>query len=57
MKRIAVFAVLAIMLVVGVVMFIQQSEQSSRPEAAVEEALKDDWQHRLASVLIQLGIV
>ena len=36
MKRIAIFAVLALVLVVGVVMFMQQSEQSSQPEAAVD---------------------
>ena len=33
MKRIALFAVLAVVLVAGVVMFMQQSEQTPPPEA------------------------
>ena len=37
MKRIAIFAVLAIALVVGVVMFVQQSQQSPQPEAVVDD--------------------
>jgi thiol:disulfide interchange protein DsbA len=36
MKRIAIFAVLALVLVVGVVMFMQPTEQSSQPEAAAD---------------------
>jgi thiol:disulfide interchange protein DsbA len=36
MKRIAIFAVLAVVLVVGIVMFMQQSEQSPPPETAAE---------------------
>ena len=36
MKRIALFAVLAVVLVAGVVMFMQQSEQTPRPEAVAE---------------------
>ena len=38
MKRIAVFAVLAVLLVVGVVMFMQQSEQGLQPETVAETA-------------------
>jgi len=38
MKRIAIFAVLAVLLVVGVVMFMQQSEQGLRPETVAETA-------------------
>ena len=34
MKRIAIFAVLAVVIFVGVVLFMQQTEQSSRPEIA-----------------------
>ncbi len=37
MKRIAIFAVLAIALVVGVVMFVQQSQQSPQPEGVVDD--------------------
>jgi thiol:disulfide interchange protein DsbA len=37
MKRNAIFAVLAIALVVGVVMFVQQSQQSPQPEAVVDD--------------------
>ena len=36
MKRIAIFAVLAAVLIVGVVMFMQQSEQISPPETVAE---------------------
>ena len=36
MKRIAIFAVLAIALIVGVVMFVQQSQQSPQPEVVVD---------------------
>jgi thiol:disulfide interchange protein DsbA len=36
MKRIAIFAVLAIMLVVGIVMFVQQSEQGSQPDSVID---------------------
>ncbi len=36
MKRIALFAVLAVVLVAGVVMFMQQSEQAPPPEAVAE---------------------
>ena len=36
MKRIALFAVLAVVLVAGVVMFMQQSEQTPPPEAVAE---------------------
>ena len=38
MKRIAVIAVLAIALVVGVVMFMQQSQRSPQPGAVVDDA-------------------
>jgi thiol:disulfide interchange protein DsbA len=37
MKRIAIFAVLAIALVVGVVMFMQQSQQSPQPATVVDD--------------------
>ncbi len=37
MKRNAIFAVLVIALVVGVVMFMQQSQQSPQPEAVVDD--------------------
>ena len=36
MKRIAIFAVLAVVLAVGVVLFMQQSEQSLPPETVAE---------------------
>ena len=36
MKRIAIFAVLAIVLVVGIVMFMQQTEQGSQPDSMVD---------------------
>jgi thiol:disulfide interchange protein DsbA len=36
MKRIAIFAVLAVVLVVGVVMFMQQSEQAPPPESVAD---------------------
>ncbi len=36
MKRIALFAVLAVVVVVGFVMFMQQSEQIPPPETAAE---------------------
>jgi len=38
MKRITIFAVLAVLLVVGVVMFMQQSEQGLQPETVAETA-------------------
>lgn len=38
MKRIAIFAVLAVAFVVGLVMFMQQPEQDSQPESAADTA-------------------